>query len=56
MLISTIVTMTALSQPLAAKSHPPDRKLRTALSLDTVTNGVATTHDGRIFLVRKDRR
>src|SRR5438876_11846014 len=48
---SAIATFTTIAPPLAAQPHSPGGTLETALSLDTVTNGVATTRDGRIFLV-----
>ncbi len=51
MITSAIITLMAASPPFAAQPRSPDGTLETALSINTVTNGVATTRDGRIFLV-----
>ena len=51
MITSAIITLMAVSPPLAAQPRSPDGTLETALSINPVTNGVATTRDGRIFLV-----
>jgi hypothetical protein len=51
MLKSAIVTWMAASPPLAVQPSSRGGTLKTVLSLDTMTNGVTTTRDGRIFLV-----
>jgi len=50
MITSAIVSLMAVSI-LPAQPRSPGSRLKTVLSLDVVTNGIATTRDGRIFLV-----
>jgi sugar lactone lactonase YvrE len=48
---SAIVTLLAISHSSAAQPRSPEDALKSVLSLNTVTNGVAKTRDGRIFLL-----